>query len=346
VAARLTHLPVAWTPDDDEDGPPPEDAALDQAIASGDLDEVLREVDRRADAGDWVAVDRARHRARAATERGHQLWPAASWAEYRTALEAPAAWAGPVVTEGTGYLAPGPMAEVAAQRHTWEELSVYVPVGPLRGVVAAERVVRGETVPPEVLTGDLPGRLLAWEPGYALVEYKVDGVQVDDPAPLPRTDPVPAGTTKDEDRDAADGRRALVDAVRHWSSQGEATVRAVGVEGSAADALATLGVTGARWAEVGVTGAAELLAWAAASGGARGRRRGAAAGRFDAWWVLAVLSGTADDWPTDPGPAAEDLRWWRWTADDHVGGWECRIAAEDPLDGLAWALDAYDPPTD
>jgi hypothetical protein len=85
-------------------------------------------------------------------------------------------------------------------------------------------------------------------------------------------------------------------------------VRAVGVEGSAADALATFGVTGARWAEVGVTGAAELLAWAAASGGARGRRRGAAAGRFDAWWVLAVLSGTADDWPADPGPAAEDLR--------------------------------------
>ena len=123
-------------------------------------------------------------------------------------------------------------------------------------------------------------------------------------------------------------------------------MRAVGIEGTAADALATLGITGARWAEVGVTGAAEVLAWAAASGGSRSRRRGAAAGRFDAWWVLAVLSGTDDDWPADPGPAAEDLRWWRWTVDDHVGGWECRLAVEDPADGLAWALDAYDPPTE
>jgi hypothetical protein len=38
---------VAWTPDDYEDGPPPEDAALDQAIASGDLDEVLGHVAER-----------------------------------------------------------------------------------------------------------------------------------------------------------------------------------------------------------------------------------------------------------------------------------------------------------
>ena len=89
-----------------------------------------------------------------------------------------------------------------------------------------------------------------------------------------------------------------------------------------------------------------LLAWAAASGGARGRRRGAATGRFEAWWVLATLTAQDDDWPVDPGAAAADLRWWMWEPGAHAGdvepGWVCRLAVEDPLDGLAWALNATD----
>ena len=88
--------------------------------------------------------------------------------------------------------------------------------------------------------------------------------------------------------------------------------------------------------------AASLLAWSAASGGAHGRRRGMATGRFEAWWALAVLTGVDDDWPTDPGPAAEALTWLLWEPDEPTIGWSCRLAVEDPVDGLAWALDATD----
>ena len=91
-----------------------------------------------------------------------------------------------------------------------------------------------------------------------------------------------------------------------------------------------------------------LMAWTAASGGAHGRRRGMAAGRFAAWWAAAAVTGLLDDFPPDPhelGDAVAELRWWVW---DEVGprtGWSCRIAVEDPADGLAWALDATDSST-
>ena len=39
------------------------------------------------------------------------------------------------------------------------------------------------------------------------------------------------------------------------------------------------------------------LAWAGASGGAHGRRRGAALGRFGALWVLAAVLDLTDEWP-------------------------------------------------
>jgi hypothetical protein len=327
-----------------------EDPELDRWIATGDLDELLREVDRRCDRGDWDGVVLLRDRARAATERGHQLWPAATFAEYRMALSAPAPWAAAVV-EG-GYLGPGPLTEVVAQEHTFAELAGELHDGPARAQVAQERVLRGEVVDDTEVAADgttgLPGRLLAWEPGYALAEYLPNGdARFPAPAPLRTTAPVPAGDGSVECEDAADGARALADAVRHWRSRSEGVVRSVGVEGTAADAVAVLVDGPATWTEVSVADAVALLAWAAASGGARGRRRGAATGRFEAWWVLAVLTASDDDWPVDPGPAAEELRWWVWEpgATERVGaapGWVCRLAVEDPVDGLAWALDATD----
>ena len=71
----------------------PADPVLDALIAGNDLDELVRQVDRRTDAHDWDGLVRLRDRCRAAVERGLQLWPAASLAEYRLALRAPAAWA-------------------------------------------------------------------------------------------------------------------------------------------------------------------------------------------------------------------------------------------------------------
>jgi hypothetical protein len=78
---------MAWTSDDSADGPPPEDAALDRAIASGDIDEVLREVDRRADAGDWVHASTGELPAATVTARPSAI-PAAT-ASFRIWLRGP-----------------------------------------------------------------------------------------------------------------------------------------------------------------------------------------------------------------------------------------------------------------
>lgn len=322
---------------------PREDPDLDRWTTTGDLDELLREVDRRCERGDWDGVVLLRNRARAASERGHQLWPAATFAEYRLALQAPPAWAAGVVEDG--YLAPGPLTEVVAQSHTFAELADALPHGPARMQVAQERVLRGEVVASED-AGELPGRLIGWEPGYELAEYLRNGdARFPAPPASAMTEPV-RGDASEPTSDAADGARALADAVRHWRTTSEGDVTSIGVLGTAADAVATLRPGPSHWAEVSVADATALLAWAAASGGSRGRRRGAATGRFEAWWVLATLTAQDDDWPTDPGPAAEELRWWIWQPGGHVGdatpGWVCRLAVEDPVDGLAWALDATD----
>src|SRR5207253_4563968 len=109
----------------------------------GDLDELVRHVDRLCDAEDWDGLVDLRDRCRRALERGKQLWPAASLAEYRLALDAPGPWAAAVLVPGAGRFALGPLSEVTASTHTWAELAPHVPPGPLAAVPANERVVRG-----------------------------------------------------------------------------------------------------------------------------------------------------------------------------------------------------------
>jgi hypothetical protein len=315
---------------------------LDRWISTGDLDELLRDVDRCCERGDWARLVRLRDRARAAIERGHQLWPAASFAEFRLALDAPGEVAAAVVVEGAGWFAPGPLTEVVAQGHHWDEIADTLAVGPRRDLVAQERVIRGEDLSGR-WEGELPPRLLAWEPTYAMAEYRRSG-EARFPAPeLPavRTPDPGTGRRRPPCGDGADGVRALEDAVRHWASHSEGRVRAGCVEGTAADATAALG-DGVCLAPLAPAEAAAWLGWAAASGGAHGRRRGAATGRWEVWWAFAVLAGIDDEWPVDPGPAAEELRWFRWAPAEAETGWVCRIAVEDPDHGLAWALDATD----
>jgi hypothetical protein len=62
------------------------DDTLDRLVAGNDLDELVREVDRRTGAGDWDGLVRLRDRCRAAVERGFQLWPARSSPRGRAAL--------------------------------------------------------------------------------------------------------------------------------------------------------------------------------------------------------------------------------------------------------------------
>ncbi|CAN5244970.1 hypothetical protein BH18ACT4_BH18ACT4_04190 [soil metagenome] len=60
--------------------------ALAELVNGNDLDELVREVDRRAGRRDWEGLVELRDSCRAAFARGFQLWPAASLAEYRLAL--------------------------------------------------------------------------------------------------------------------------------------------------------------------------------------------------------------------------------------------------------------------
>lgn len=331
-----------------------DDDRVEAWIRTGDLDELLREVERCCERRAWPALVDLADRCRRSGATGHQLWPVASFAEYRLALEAPAEVAGPVVDVGGGYLAAGPLTEVVAQSHTWSELDAHLRDPVVRRLVAQERVLRGEEIAgatgPDDRPDDLPDRLLPWETGYPLAEYRPEGGRF--PAPeSPGPGRAVAGTVRTIAAECEEGTTALVDSLRHWSSRSSGSVAACGVEGSADDAIATLVAADPSPArrlgdlnrsELRPGAAAALLAWAAASGAAHGPRRGAATGRFDAWWTMAVLAGVDDDWPDGVGEAAGELRWWSWGPTTGDVGWWCRIAVEDPDDGLAWALEATD----
>ena len=324
--------------------------ALDDAVRGGDVDDLLRLVDGLCADRDWSGLVTLRERCEQAQETGRQLWPAVAHAEYRLALEAPAEFAAAVLTEGAGRFALGPLPEVAAQAHTWEELAPVVPSGASAVVTAHERVVRGEDCSarepdgPTVL--DLPLRLSSWEPQYAVAEYRSDGA--DFPAPdLPKLVAVELPATPSGEPGLVDeGCRALLDLVQPWTDSSDGHARAVDVAGTALDAVAALDVGAVRAAELDAATACSLMAWAGASGGSHGRRPGAAAGRFGAWWAIATLAGLGDDWPPDPeriGAAArDDLRWLAWRADAPSSGWQLHLAVEHPTRGHAWAITARD----
>jgi Family of unknown function (DUF6183) len=321
-------------------------------IERGDLDELTRHVDRLARAADWSALLDLRDRCLAALARGKQLWPIATHAEFRLALEAPGAWAAKVLETRAGHFAPGPLAEVAGSTHRWSELAPHVPETPVAALAAHERVVRGEDLRrdtvalglPPVL--ELPFALEPWEPQYALAEYHPDRVEFPRP-PLPH---VPTGEVRT--RPGQPDRRgdphatvALTDLVGAWSTESNGRAEASAVNGRAADAVRALGAPVVRMVEVGAPVALAWMAWAASSGGAHGRRRGAAAGRFAVWWTLTALAGLADEWPVEAeelGEVATDLRYYRWDAGEPETGWVLRLAIEDPAEGLAWAVGGVD----
>ncbi|MET0914553.1 MAG: hypothetical protein ABWZ68_14760, partial [Acidimicrobiales bacterium] len=163
--------------------------SVDEAAAQGDLDELIRHVDRLTDEQDWTELVRLRDKAKAAIERGFQLWPAASYAEYRMALEAPGDWAAQMLVEGAGWMALGPLHEVAATTHHWADLTRH-PGGAHALLAAHERVLRGEDLRgqlddlPQIF--DVPAVLQPWEPDYALATYKPAKAEFPSPpAPVP-----------------------------------------------------------------------------------------------------------------------------------------------------------------
>jgi hypothetical protein len=330
---------------------PEPDDVLAGLIHRADLDGLVRLVDDCCATRDWARLRRLRDEARYAVGTGRQLWPAATLAEYRLALLAPAPWAAGVLDEGSGRFTIGPLTEVVAQHHTWAELAPLLESGPRAAIVAHERALRGEPIEPASVAElpdvlELPYAVAPWEPAYQLATYSDEGVEFPSPAPpgpfvqvdLPARSP----DRLDDDDTVELAVRQLVEA---WTATSNGRADVIAVEATAADAIRALGVHEARWVHVDPAAAVAWLAWAGASGGAFGRRRGAAAGRFGALWVVGALAGVVDDWPIpldELGDLAADLRWWWWDAHEPATGWQLQLAVEDPADGLAWAISARD----
>ena len=326
------------------------DDQLDGLIHRADLDGLVRLVDDCCASSDWQRLRRLRDRARHAVGTGRQLWPAATLAEYRLALLAPAEWATGVLDEGSGRFTIGPLTEVVAQHHTWAELAPLLEPGPRAAMVAHERALRGEHIDsesvaelPDVL--DLPYRIASWEPEYPLAVYHDAGAEFPaPPMPTARADlALPGNDVVVLDDPTVE--LAVRQLVEPWTASSDGHAEVVAVEGDTATALRALGVTAARQADLDAAGALAWLAWAGASGGAYGRRRGAAAGRFGALWLLAALGGALDDWPLpldELDEIAGELRWCWWDAHEPATGWQLQLAVEAPAEGIAWAISARD----
>jgi hypothetical protein len=309
------------------------------AIEVSDVDELVRVVDGLCQSAAWDELVELKQRCREAVGRGKQLWGVEEHIRYRLALEAPGPWAGAALNEGVARFALGPLPEVAASTKTWADLEPYIDDGPWRAVTAAERVVRGDVAGP---IPDLPDRLMGWEPEYQLATYKADKVETPSPPPVGvREVPLPKAGPPTIDDPQSEG--ALFDLVQPWVTESNGRHEVATVEGDAELAVRALGLSRARLGEMSPADALGWMGWAGASGGAHGRRRGAAAGRYGAWWAVATLCDL--DWPPDPdemGNAARRLRYF-WFDDGSPGtGWELRIAVSDPATGLAWALAAVD----
>ena len=265
------------------------------------------------------------------------------------ALHAPASISGPVVDEASGRFSIGPLTEVLASVHTWEEIAPHMRPGPVRALVAYERVLRGEDLRRDrsidTSVFDIPLQLESWETAYPLPTYESwRGIFPTPPVPelTPVELPEDAGARQVADPTAT---MALLDLVLPWTTESNGRADAISVQGDALDAIAALGVGRRAWPASPPTTPSRRWRGRPASGGAHGRRRGMAAGRFNAWWAVASLAGAIEDWPIDAdefGEIVSDLAWYAWDTDEPPVGWSFRIAVVDAAEGLAWAAMAND----
>jgi hypothetical protein len=314
-------------------------------IEAADMNALLRVVDGFCATADWDQLLELADRCEEAIERGKQLWPIAAHVDYRLALEAPGELAASVLDPNFGRFAVGPLTEVAAFRHSWDELAPHIEDARVAAYVAQERVLRGETLVgdershTEVL--ELPARLLEWEPTYALASYGHNYVEVAEPwepkEPLHEEGISPAEKIHD-----AELEDALLDLVHPWTAESNGAARAVVVEGDAASAAGALTYGTLRVGALEPSEALQRVAWAAASGGAYGRRRGAALGRSMAWYCGALLADAP--WPPteELGDHIGGLRWYRWDEGAEEKGWVLRLAVENPDQGWSAAIGATD----
>jgi resuscitation-promoting factor RpfA len=319
---------------------------LTELIEASDLAGLNRYVDGVCARREWVELIELRDRCEEAVKRGKQVWAVAQFAEYRLALEAPATMAASVLSDGRGRFSLGPLWEVAASTHTWAELREHIDVPTVRAMTAHERSIRGDIVDGVEIDHrvlGIPVSVQAWEPGYPVAEYRSDRAAFPDDIfdiempwiELPET-------VEPETEDSV--CEILSDLVRPWWEDSLGKAEVVTVDGTIEQAIRSLGPHRVRAVDVPAATALEAMAWAGASGGAHGRRRGTPSGRAAAWWVVLEVLGY-DEVPEDldaVGSDVDELRWMLWDPGDRVGGWNLHLGIEDPEDGVAWVLSAVD----
>lgn len=330
-------------------------------IELGDVEALVEHVGSLCLDERWGDIVTLRDGCLAAATRGKQLWPAASYAEYRLALDAPARFGMAIVDSNLERFALGPFTEVLASTHEWGEIAPHAALAsaPALAALAQERVIRGEDLrrdPCALACADvfeLPLVVEPWEPRYPLARYLPAGVEHEAPG-LVAVHMVDLPSKPQARLDGAEDTAvcdALLDLVGGWTRGSNGRADAVAIHGGQLAAIRTLGAPHARIDEREPGDAMLRMAWAAASGGAHGRRRGAATGRSLAWWAVLQLTGLADPGNGSPvsavageavGAAMAELRWAVWDDGAPDTGWALRLAVEDPSDGLAWALTAVD----
>ncbi|MGA1363022.1 MAG: hypothetical protein ACO36A_08880, partial [Ilumatobacteraceae bacterium] len=313
-------------------------AELDSLVQRADLDGLVRHVDATCASREWAHLLRVRDRARAAVDTGRQLWPIATLANHRLALWAPAELAVQALDDSARTFMPGPVSEILAVHHGWDETEPHLAPGHDRSLFAHERSLRGDTVPPdEPSLIDVPFTLQDWEPRYEPAAYDDDGVDAPSPLlPTPDSRLEPRGGQPIDDPETVTAFRVLVEP---WTAQSNGSASCTVAEGGLPEALHAAGAGGCDVVRIDHRTGLAVLAWAGASGGAHGRRRGLATGRSNAWWFLAVLTGLHDTWPCDPdelGDVTGQLEWWLWQPHGQPRpGWNVNLVLVDGDEGLS-----------
>jgi len=317
---------------------------IEDLVEAAEANPLLARVDALAGNRDWDGLVELARRCRQAVERGKQLWPIAEHIDYRLALEAPGPYAAAVLDPEAGRFALGPLTEVAASTHTFEELAAHIPSPQSSGSVAAERVVRGEDLREAARTHaevmEMPLVLEDWEPKYPLAVYRSSKAVFPDP----KVEPTLARGSKSSFDPLEDDelRRALIGLVDVWISQSNGVVQVSIGDGNAEGAITAIEHEEFRIGEVTASDAFALMGWAAASGGAEGKRRGAAFGRFAAWWAASIMADL--EWPPDPaelGQGVSELKWFLWEPAHGRKGWNLHLAVASD-EGWAAAIAASD----
>ena len=316
---------------------------LRELVEGSDLDGLIRHVDGLASSRDWNGILELRRWCYEAAERGKQLFGPAQYAEYRLALEGPAAISAEMAQVGVSRFTLGPLWEVAASTHVWDDIAPHLSE-PVRTLIAHERSIRGDDLDGVEVDEDVlgpPVELAPWEPTYATAVYRSDKADF----PEPNLSPLAALTLPDKTEAEPDDRveEALRALVTPWVDTSNGRAEVVSVRGDALEAIRTLGASLALGARVEADEALAFMAWTAASGGAHGRRRGVAVGRSLAWWVVAAMADMMEvdllD-PDDVGEAAAEITWYRWQPGAETSGWSAHLAASKG--DRAWALSAVD----